>query len=86
MIKPYNDNVLVELKSSYKHAVTTDARTIESKNRGLCIALGRDISESDKILKDKMIYFDEWEDTTNYTFDGKKYALIPIEKIKGYES
>lgn len=85
MIEPYTDNVLIELQSAFKHAVTTDAKTIETKNRGLCIALGPDIIETDKVLLKKTVYFDEWEDTTNYLVGHKKYALIPVEKIKGFE-
>lgn len=84
MIIPYNNHILVELQSAYKHAVTTDARTVETKSRGLCIAVGEYVMGAD-MLKDKVVYFDEFEDTTNYTIDGKKYALIDVKNIKGYE-
>lgn len=85
MIIPYGDNLLVELQSAYKHTVTPDAKTIETKKNGLCIALGPDILESDKVLLNKVIYFDEFEDTTTHKMNGKKYALIQVEKIRGYE-
>jgi co-chaperonin GroES (HSP10) len=84
-IQPYNDCVLVELQSSYKHAVGGDERRGDTKKNGLCIALSKDTAESDKILLGKTVYFDEFEDTTSYDIDGKKYALIKIENIKGYD-
>ena len=103
MIIPFNNQILVELLSNYKHAVTTDAKTVETKSKGLCVDIAEDLkSVYDKrdytgmdsfpttkrdysMLKGKVVYFDEFEDTTNYTIDGKKYALIDIKHIKGYD-
>ena len=85
MIKPYGNNLLVELQSAYKHAVTQDSKTVETKNRGLCVAVADDLDES-KVLLNKIVYFDEFEDTTNYLIDGKKYALIDIKNIRGLEA
>lgn len=84
MIKPYNKNILVELQSAYKHAVTTDARTVETKKQGLCIAVSEILMTGQELLN-KVVYFDEFEDTTSYTIDNKKYALIEVDKIRGYE-
>lgn len=84
MIIPYNNHVLVELLSAYKHVETTDNRTVETKSKGLCVAVGESLIGAD-MLKDKVVYFDEFEDTTNYTIESKKYALIDIKNIKGYE-
>ena len=84
MIRPYNNNLLVELQSAYKHAVTTDAKTVETKSRGLCISASDSLKEG-KELVGKIVYFDEFEDTTNYTIDGKHYALIGMDKIRGYD-
>ena len=89
MITPFNNSILVKLLSNYKHAVTTDARTVETKSKGLCV----DISEvmdielliKANLLVEKVVFFDEFEDTTNYTIDGEKYALININKITGYD-
>jgi hypothetical protein len=96
MITPFNNHVLVELLSNYKHAVTTDARTVETKSKGLCVAVSDDLatvlSKEDDIqvvkthkLINKIVYFDEFEDTTNYLIDGKRYSLIDIKNIKGYD-
>lgn len=84
MIKPYHKNILVELQSAYKHAMTTDARTVETKKQGLCIAVSEILMTGQELLN-KVVYFDEFEDTTSYTIDGKKYALIDIDRIRGYE-
>lgn len=85
MIQPYNKNILVELRSAFKHASTTNARTVETKKQGLCVAVS-DMLMNGKELLNKVVYFDEFEDTTNYIVDGKKYALIDIDKIRGYEN
>lgn len=84
MIKPYNSNVLVELQSAYKHTLTTDARTVETKKQGVCVAVSESLSDAEELIG-KLLYFDEFEDTTNYTVDGKKYALIEAKNIRGYE-
>lgn len=84
MIRPYNKNILVELQSAYKHAVTTDARTVETKKQGLCVAISEILMTGQELLN-KVVYFDEFEDTTNYKIDGKNYALIDVDKIRGYE-
>lgn len=84
MIKPYNSNVLVRLQSAYKHAQTTDSKTVETKKQGLCVAVADDLQEGKQLLG-KTLYFDEFEDTTSYTIDGEKYALIDIKSIRGYE-
>lgn len=85
MITPFNNYVLVELRSKYKNALTPDARTMETKSSGLCIAIPDSIINAE-VLKGKVVYFDEFEDTTNYTIDGKKYALIDVKNVKGYEA
>lgn len=84
MIQPYNKNILVELQSAFKHASTTNARTVETKKQGLCISVS-DMLMNGKELLNKVVYFDEFEDTTSYTIDGKKYSLIDIDNIRGYE-
>lgn len=91
MITPLHDNILVELKSAFKHAQTTDAKTVETKKQGICVAISQDLAESYPINKaqellNKTVYFDEFEDTTSYVIDGKKYALIEIKNIHGYEA
>lgn len=90
-IIPYGDNILVELQSTYKKALTTQTRVQETTNHGLCIAVsaslvtgklkGKDVHP----LLNKVVYYDEFEDTTSYKADGKKYALIPVQNIRGYE-
>ncbi len=84
MIEPYNKCVLVELKSSFKHALHADAKTVETKKEGLCVAVSEMLLNG-KELVGKTVYFDEFEDTTSYTRDGNRYALIEIDKIRGYE-
>jgi co-chaperonin GroES (HSP10) len=83
-IIPYNDNLLVELQSTYKKALTTETRVAETYSKGVCVAVSEEYS-AHKLLVGKLLYFDEWEDTTNYKQDGKKYALIPVSHIRGYE-
>ena len=43
------------------------------------------VSDYKYVLLNKLVYFDEFEDTTNYKIDGKTYALIEIKNIRGYE-
>lgn len=81
---PFNNFILVELLSKYKHTQTTDNRTVETKSRGLCIDLPDGIINA-QMLKGKVVYFNEFEDTTNYLIDGKTYAFIEVTKITGYE-
>jgi co-chaperonin GroES (HSP10) len=98
MIKPFGDNILIELQSSYKKALVTDDRMGETKKQGLCVAVPTTymptsskmdsfptINRNYEILLNKVVYFDEFEATTQYTIDGKKYALIEIKNIRGYE-
>lgn len=84
MIRPYNKNILVELQSAFKHSLTTDAKTVETKKQGLCVAVSEVLMMGQELLN-KVVYFDEFEDTTNYKIDGKSYALIEVDKIRGYE-
>lgn len=87
MIKPDNRCVLVELQGSYKHVSTPDAR-VETKKQGICVSLSDEL-QLEKYKKDnwlnKTVYFDEFEDVTNYDVDGKKYALIDAKNIKGHD-
>ena len=89
MIKPYNNQVLVKLLSNYKHALTTDARTVETKSRGLCVDISEfmdiELRRKANVLVNNTVFFDEFEDTTNYIIDGDRYSLIDIKDIKGYE-
>jgi hypothetical protein len=98
MIIPFGQNILVELQSEYKHALITNAHYGGTKKQGLCIAIpdepefdtkNMDVFPSPydnvKSLLNKIVYFDEFEDSTRYTIDGKKYALIDIKNIRGYE-
>lgn len=84
MIQPYGMHILIELQGEYKHATTPDSRMGGTKKQGVCVAVSDDLNEGKKLLN-KVVYFDEFEDTTNYSVDGKKYALIDIKSIKGYE-
>ena len=107
MIKPFNNQVLVKLLSNYKHALTTDARTVETKSKGQCVDISNklknksniaseiqnhimdkfpiDTNEDLSVLLNNIVYFDEFEDTTNYLIDGERYSLIDIKDIKGYD-
>ncbi len=90
-IIPYNDNVLVELQNTYKKVLTAQTRIAETTNHGLCVAvsetllIGKYRGKPVHPLLNKVVYYDEFEDTTSYKADGKKYALIPVQNIRGYE-
>ena len=88
MIIPINDNVLIELQSKYKHASSPNASpgrmATDTKSKGLCMAVAESLNEGKELLG-KVVYFDEFEDTTNYLIDGKRYALIKLKDIRGHE-
>lgn len=84
MIKPDNDNILVELKGDYEHIAITEKQGYlqNTKVKGVCIAVSNKNQEK---WIDKMVYFKSFEDDTLLDIKGAKFALIDGKAVKGYD-
>lgn len=79
-LEPIGDTALVEVSPSYKYAVTPDQR-YSSATSGKVISVGNDDYD---MLVGKLAYWEEYKDGTRTELNGKKYAFIKLEDIRGY--
>lgn len=81
MIKPDNDNILVELKGEYSLIEVTEKQgyLANTKTKGLCVAVSNPKQEK---WIGKMVYFKSFEDDT---IINEKFALIEAKVVKGYD-
>lgn len=80
MLKPDNDNILVELQGEYKNiaVVEKQGHFKDTKTKGVCVAVSN--VEHKKWLN-KTVFFKPFEDDV---IIDDKYALIEGKFVKGY--
>jgi hypothetical protein len=81
---PDNDNILVELKSTYAHIATTEKK-YDTKTRGVCLSVSNKIKDEYKHLVGKVVYWESYKDDTQVEVDGKQVAFIKAEYVQGHE-
>jgi co-chaperonin GroES (HSP10) len=88
MFVPDNGTALVEV---YETSITGGIETPEDKyrsyHRGKVLAIDElaDAKKYKKFLDAIEVYFEEFQDTCQVEDDGKIYAFIDLEKIKGHK-
>lgn len=101
MIKPLNNNVLVELIDEYDGIIHDNQQEQVQKgvlrdytlmkdhltaSAGYGIMAMKDYAELLNSMLGKTVYWEEYSDTgKKFEQDGKRYSLIPFYRIIGYE-
>lgn len=101
MIKPLNNNVLVELIDDYEGIVHNNEN--EQVQKGIVIEAGlyrhhltastgydlggtEDADALMQFLKGKTVYYEEYSDSgKKFEIKGKRYSLVPFYRLIGYE-
>jgi co-chaperonin GroES (HSP10) len=86
-LKPINDCLLVELAEDLEFVQTPD-KQFSTKTRGMVRAISDymlDVeSKNIKSLLGKTVYFEDYKDGTQVEVNGKKYAFIKFQEVRGY--
>lgn len=88
---PLNDCVLVELKQKYKNFSAKEGK-YDSRTEGIVIATPRKIDDGETQQKahewliGKRVHFEEFQEGSRITRDGRIYSFIKISDIRGYEN
>lgn len=87
---PLNDCVLVELKQKYKNFSAKEGK-YDSRTEGIVVAVPKDEMVSVNAIKPsfllgKRVHFEEFQEGSRITRDGRIYSFIKISDIRGYEN
>jgi co-chaperonin GroES (HSP10) len=94
MIKPINGCLFLELKGQYNNIQASSEKYGNTKNRGIVIDIANDIRVSKLrgvpllpagLKVGSIVYFNQYEDQSAFKRDGKDYAFIKFEDIRGVE-
>lgn len=81
-LTPINGCVVVELQEQFEHVATPD-KQFSTKTNGIVLVVPKS-DEENQYLVGKRVYFEEFRDGTQVKEDGKEYAFIKLEDIRGY--
>jgi co-chaperonin GroES (HSP10) len=83
-VTPINGCILVELTDNYQYVATPDKK-YDTKTSGIVIDVDQELTTFPDI-KGKKVYFEEYKDGTTIEEEGKKYALIKFDDIRGFRN
>lgn len=94
-LTPINDCLLVELSQSFSNVRTKDGK-YQAYTEGMVITLPTWINQADKKLLEpdnkiilslpgKRIFFEEYKEGGHIRRDGKEFAFIKLDDVRGFE-
>lgn len=84
LLKPLGTRLLVELAEHYQHVAVTEGK-YDTKTSGICVALGEDWPEWNKLIG-KRVFWKAYDEGEHIIRDGKQYAFIKMEAVDGFEA
>lgn len=82
-LTPINGCVLVQLTEVYAHVSVPDKK-YDTKTSGILLKVAVDAADYKEYIG-KKVFFESYKDDTAKEDDGKKYALLKAEDLKGFE-
>lgn len=88
ILEPLNDCVLVEKGQLYQHAATPEKK-YDQRTNGILISFSNDLSEDKQArlapLIGRKVYWEQFNEDSEVTKDGKQYVFIRFKDLMGVE-
>lgn len=80
-MKALKNNILIEIREVYSDIHYVD-KEFESKITGVCLQVG---DPEYQFLVGKRVWYQKYEDATQFTQDGRTLAFIKLDVVQGYD-
>lgn len=82
---PLEGFVLVELKQSFKNFTAKESK-YQTRTEGIVVEVPKRKDDLTAQLEGKRVHFEEFQEGSRITRDGRIYSFIKISDIRGYEN